>query len=143
MKQKVITGALLAAVLGPALYMGGVVFMIVVALFVAVGSREISSVFEPKWPKWMTLIVLGIVIGFALTPTSYLFATVVATLFLIFVFVVLFDWFDIADGSLFFILLIIIGLGVNGVLAVLEYGSPNHSSSSFVVVFPFSIFANT
>lgn len=123
MKQKIITGALLAAVLGPALYMGGPVFRVVVALFVAIGSREISSIFEPKWPKWMTLIILGIIIGFALTPTTYLFATVVATLFLVFLFVVLFDWFEIADGSLLFVLLMIVGLGVNGVLAVLDYGS--------------------
>jgi phosphatidate cytidylyltransferase len=123
MKQKIITGAILTAVFGPALYMGGPVFMVVVAVFVAIGSREISSIFEPKWPKWMMAVVLTIIVGFALTPTQYLFATVVATLFLIFVFTVVFDWFEIADGSLLFILLMILGLGVNGVLAVLGYGS--------------------
>jgi phosphatidate cytidylyltransferase len=123
MKQKIITGAILAGVLGPALYLGGPVFMVVIAFFVVIGSREISSIFEPKWPKWMTFVVLGIIIGFALTPTQYLFATVVGTLFLIFVFTVIFDWFDISDGSLFFILLMIVGLGVNGVLAVMDYGS--------------------
>lgn len=123
MKQKIITGAILAAVLGPALYMGGPVFMVVVAIFVAIGSREISSIFEPKWPIWMTAVILAIIVGFALTPNQYLFAIVVGTLFLVFAFTVVFDWFDIADGALLFILLMIVGLGVNGVLSVLEYGS--------------------
>lgn len=123
MKQKIITGAILAATLGPALYLGGPLFLAVVAIFVAIGSREISAIFEPKWPKWMTLVILVIIVGFSLIPTKFLFAMVVATIFTFFILTIMFDWFNISDGSVLFILLIVLGLGVHGILAVFNYGS--------------------
>ncbi len=123
MKQKIITGAILAFTLGPALYLGGWVFLVVAAIFIALGSREISSIFEPKWPKWMTIVILALIVGFYFTPSSYIFVAVMVLLFIVFGFTIFVDWFDVHEGAMLFILLIIVGLSVNGIFAVFEYGS--------------------
>ncbi len=123
MKQKVITGAILAFTLGPALYLGGWIFIAVVLLFLVIGSKEIASIFEPQWPKWMMLVILTLIISFYFVPSDYIFVAVMALLFIIFAFTIFVEWFDIHDGAMLFILLIIVGLSINGIFQVFEYGS--------------------
>lgn len=123
MKQKIITGAILAFTLGPALYLGGYVFLAVVLLFLAVGSREISSLFEPTWPKWMIIITFLFIMSFYIAPLSYLILIIIALISSIFVFIVVFDWFKIEEAALWFLIVMIVGLSVHSISEIVVIGS--------------------
>ncbi len=123
MKQKIITGAILAATLGPALYLGGYFFLAVVVVFLSLGSREISFIFEPAWPKSMILVTLVIIMLFYIAPFQYIFLLIIGVLSLMFVFKILFNWFTIEDGALWFLLLMIVGVSIHGLSVIFSYGS--------------------
>ena len=56
MKQRFITAFALIAVLGPILYLGGIPFKILMAVFSIIGSYEIIKIAEADWPVPLQLI---------------------------------------------------------------------------------------
>ena len=56
MKERIITGVLLAITLVPALFLGGIFLDIIVGLVVLIGSYEIVNLFSNKWPKYTKLL---------------------------------------------------------------------------------------
>ena len=52
MKTRIITGLLLASVLVPALFIGGIFLHAIIGLLVTIGSYEIVRIFKTKWPSY-------------------------------------------------------------------------------------------
>jgi len=82
MKQRIITGAILLAVLIPALYIGGIFFAVVAVLFAIVACNETLNLFKKKYPL---ICIVSLYALFAIT-------TIVLTLFnpsLLFLFILI------------------------------------------------------
>ena len=77
MKQKIITGAILAATLFPALYFGSWLFEIVIFVFLSIGALEFAQVKGKIWPKWMKGLMVAFVYGLAYLPKEYFMAGVI------------------------------------------------------------------
>ncbi|MBQ3385071.1 MAG: phosphatidate cytidylyltransferase [Erysipelotrichaceae bacterium] len=76
MKQRFITAFALIAVLGPILFLGGIPFKILMAVFAIMGSYEIIKLAEANWPRPLQLVsyVFSLIIMFAnLLGLNYFF----------------------------------------------------------------------
>ena len=121
MKKKVIMGLILALTLGPAIYFGRYVFFAVVLVFMFLGSFEIQAVFKEQWPKWIAWLTFVDIMALYLVPSNYLMLLLIVNLLIVFVFTIFFDWFHIEDGALWFLLLMIVGLGIHGLSFIIQY----------------------
>lgn len=123
MKQKIITGALLAATLFPALYFGGWLFEIVIAVFLFIGALEFAQVKGKNWPKWMKVLMVAFIYGLAYLPKDYFMVGVILLLLIVFILTIQFEWFDIFDLTYVFTMVLMVGIAIQGVRAIETFGS--------------------
>jgi phosphatidate cytidylyltransferase len=123
MKQKIITGAVLAATLFPALYFGGWLFEIVIFVFLFIGALEFAQVKGKSWPKWMKGLMVAFVYGLAYLPKEYFMAGVILLLLIVFFLAIQFEWFDIFDLTYVFTMVLMVGIAIQGVRAIQMFGS--------------------
>jgi phosphatidate cytidylyltransferase len=123
MKQKIITGAILAAALFPALYFGGWLFEIVIFVFLFIGALEFAQVKGKNWPMWMKGLMVVFINALAYTPRSYFAASVILLLLVVFFLTIQFEWFDIFDLTYVFTMVLMVGIAIQGVRAIQTFGS--------------------
>lgn len=121
MKKKIITGLILALTLGPAIYFGGYIFFAVILIFMFFGAREIQAMFKPKWPLWMAYLTFGFLMAFYLIPPNYLMLLIINSMLMLFILKIRFEWFEIDDGAFWFLLLMIVGLGIHSISFIIQY----------------------
>jgi phosphatidate cytidylyltransferase len=123
MKQKIITGAILAATLFPALYFGGWLFEIVIFVFLFIGALEFAQVKGQKWPMWMKGLMVVFINVLAYTPRQYFAASVILLLLSVFFLAIQFEWFDIFDLTYVFTMVLMVGIAIQGVRSIQTFGS--------------------
>jgi phosphatidate cytidylyltransferase len=123
MKQKIITGAILAAALFPALYFGGWLFEIVIFVFLFIGALEFAQVKGKNWPMWMKGLMVVFINALAYTPRPYFAASVILLLLIVFFLTIQFEWFDIFDLTYVFTMVLMVGIAIQGVRAIQTFGS--------------------
>ncbi|MEI7668125.1 MAG: hypothetical protein WCI62_03970, partial [Erysipelotrichaceae bacterium] len=83
MKQRIITGLLIAGVVLPTFLMGGWIREIVVMAFVILALYETYAIKKNEWPIWIFLCMLISLLVLSFTPNNYvLFALIGLILFM-------------------------------------------------------------
>lgn len=122
MKQRIITGLLIIAVVLPTFLYGGWPFNLVVFFFIAFGLYEVYAVKKNQWPIWIYVLLIGLVLLLANANLENLYLGSLALIMGLFLLTVLFDWITPMDISYLFTLLILLSGALRSVLYTVSYG---------------------
>jgi len=123
MKQRIITGIILVAVLMPALLAGGLPFKAVVIFFVAIGSYEVYDIKRKKWPFLLFSLMVLCIYMIGMSDVKYLVPLLILTLIFLFVMTIFFEWFDLMDVTYLFTMILLMSMAVISILTIVKYGT--------------------
>lgn len=111
MKQRIITGTLIAAVVLGTFIAGGLLRQIVISAFILVGLYETYAIKEKEWPKWLFLVLIGSVLGLTfLIPDPLILASLLGLIMFLYLVSILNPWFTPLDlGYLITMILLFTG----------------------------------
>lgn len=107
MKQRIITGVLIATIVISTFLIGGWIRQAVIFAFIFVGLYEVYAIKEKQWPKLMLAILVGASFGLALIPDTYTLISLLAIMMLYFVVSFMYEWFSVQDLSYLFMMTVI------------------------------------
>jgi CDP-diglyceride synthetase len=85
MKQRIITGFLIAAVVISTFLVGGWIRQVVIFAFIFVGLYEAYAIKEKQWPKGLYLVLAAASFGLAIVSDTYLLISLLGVMMLYFV----------------------------------------------------------
>jgi len=98
MKQRIITGSIIAIVVLGTFIAGGLLRQIVISAFILVGVYETYAIKEKEWPKWLFVILIGVVLGMTfLIQNEYLLVTLLGIIMFFYLISILNPWFSPTD----------------------------------------------
>lgn len=111
MKQRIITGSLIAIVVLATFIYGGFLRLLVISAFILVGVYETYAIKEKEWPQWLYLLMIGLVLGLTFFVTDeYLLATILGIIMFFYLISILNTWFSPSDlGYLITMILLFTG----------------------------------
>jgi phosphatidate cytidylyltransferase len=111
MKQRIITGLLIAFVVLTTFIAGGLLRLSVISAFILVGVYETYAIKEKEWPQWLYLIMIGLVLGLTFyVPDAYLLASILGIIMFFYLISILNVWFSPTDlGYLITMILLFTG----------------------------------
>lgn len=124
MKQRIITGSLIAIVVLATFIAGGFLRLLVISAFILVGVYETYAIKEKEWPQWLYLLMISLVLGLTfLVPDKYLLAAILGIIIFFYLISILNAWFSPTDlGYLITMILLFTGT-LKSILMVFErYG---------------------
>ncbi len=123
MKQRIITGILLIAVVIPALLAGGLPFKAVVIFFVGIGAYEVYDIKRKKWPFLLFSLMVLSIFMIGMSDPKYLAALLILTLIFLFIMTIFFDWFDLMDVTYLFTMILLMSMALISILTIVKYGT--------------------
>lgn len=122
MKQRIITGLAITAVVLPAFLYGGLPFKILVFLFIAFGVFEAYAIKKDHWPLWIYALMSAVVLLMSNVNLEILFVSFLILLMGLYTLSVLFPWFSSVDVSYIFSILFLFTGALRAVLMVVNIG---------------------
>ena len=123
MKQRIITGLILAVILFPALYVGGWPLRAVVIFFLTVSTYEIIHATGKKFPIWLLVLLLTSVFVLGTIQLEYLLPLIISLFIGLFIITILTEVFQTDDLAYLFMMTLIIALTLRSVVAIQSYGT--------------------
>lgn len=111
MKQRIITGSLIAAVVLITFIAGGLLRQTVISAFILVGLYETYAIKEKEWPRWLFLVLIGSVLGLTfLISNELILASLLGLIMFLYFISILNPWFTPLDlGYLITMILLFTG----------------------------------
>lgn len=111
MKQRIITGSLIAIVVLATFIYGGFLRLLVISAFILVGVYETYAIKEKEWPQWLYLLMIGLVLGLTFfVSDAYLLASILGIIMFFYLISILNTWFSPTDlGYLITMILLFTG----------------------------------
>jgi len=111
MKQRIITGSLIAIVVLATFIAGGFLRLLVISAFILVGVYETYAIKEKEWPQWLYLLMISLVLGLTFFVTDkYLLASILGIIMFFYLISILNTWFSPSDlGYLITMILLFTG----------------------------------
>ena len=122
MKQRIITGLAITAVVLPTFLYGGLPFKVLVFLFIAFGVYEAYAIKKDVWPLWIYGLMIAVVLLMANYNLEILFISFLILLMGLYLLTVLFPWFSPLDVSYIFAMLFLFTGALRAVLMVVNIG---------------------
>ncbi len=107
MKQRIITGFLIAAVVISTFLIGGWIRQTVIFAFIFVGLYEVYAIKEKQWPKLLYVLLAAASFGLAVISDTYLLISLLGVMMLYFVISIMYEWFSVLDLSYLFMMTVI------------------------------------
>lgn len=123
MKQRIITGLILAVILFPALYVGGWPLRAVVIFFLTISTYEIIHATGKKFPIWLLVLLLTSVFVLGTIQLEYLLPLIISLFIGLFIITILTKVFQTDDLAYLFMMTLIIALTLRSVVAIQSYGT--------------------
>jgi len=123
MKQKIITGLLLFAILFPALYVGGWPLRAVVIGFLTISAYEVVIATGTKLPVWLVVPILAMVFVLGAIDEAYLLPTIMTVIISLFIILVLLEELTLNDMTYLFIMVLMMAFTLRSVAAIQDYGT--------------------
>lgn len=124
MKQRVITAAVLIAVLCPCVYLGGWFFKVAAFALVAIGTNEIIKLLDKEWPQFFkySIYVINVAAGY-LASVSIDYVIFVLCVALIYYFFIseFYEKVSLNDIALLFMILFMYSFLLAGIYRMYEY----------------------
>lgn len=122
MKQRFLTALAITAVVLPTFLYGGWPFRLVVFFFILTSLYEMYDVKRGKWPIWLYLLMVVLIIVFAILDLSALYIGMIILLMSLFLITILFEWFTPFDLSYIFTMMILLTTALRAVFVAVSYG---------------------
>ncbi len=97
MKQRIITGLLIAFVVLTTFIAGGLLRQIVISAFILVGVYETYAIKEKEWPKWLFILLIGVVLGLSQVQDKYMLISLLGLIMFFYLISILNPWFSPLD----------------------------------------------
>jgi phosphatidate cytidylyltransferase len=123
MKQRIITGLILAAILFPALYAGGWPLRAVVILFLTISTYEIIHATGKKFPIWLLILLLASVFVLGTVQLEYLLPLIITLFIGLFIITILTEVFHTDDLAYLFMMTLVMALTLRSVHEIQTYGT--------------------
>jgi len=123
MKQRIITGFILFAILFPALYVGGWPLRAVVVFFLSFSAYETINATGKKFPKWLMFILLGCVLALGLIDLTYILPLTITLIIFLFLMVIIDEHFTLDDIAYLFLMTLIMALTLRSVAEIQALGT--------------------
>lgn len=122
MKQRIITGLLIAAVAFPPLIVGGIPLRILVFALSGLAAFEILNVRQTKTNWGLILFLFASILAMYMVPNEFYISAIIAFLILLFLICICTKEIDIEDVSYVFVTTMILTLAVKGIMNIYSYG---------------------
>jgi phosphatidate cytidylyltransferase len=123
MKQRIITGLLIAFVVLTTFIAGGLLRQIVISAFILVGVYETYAIKEKEWPKWLFILLIGIVLGLSQVQDRYILISLLGIIMFFYLISILNPWFSPSDlGYIVTMILMFTGTLKSVLLVFEQYG---------------------
>lgn len=122
MKQRILTALGITAVVLPSFLYGGLPFQLVVFFFILTSLYEMYAVKKDKWPIWLYLMMVVLIIVFALLDLNTLYIGMIILLMTLFMITISFDWFTPFDLSYIYTMMILLTTALRAVFVAVGYG---------------------
>ena len=122
MKQRILTALGITAVVLPTFLYGGLPFKLVVFFFILTALYEMYAVKKDKWPIWLYLLMVALIILFATLDLNSLYLGMIVLLMSLFVITITFDWFTPLDLGYIYTLMILLTTALRAVFVAVSYG---------------------
>jgi phosphatidate cytidylyltransferase len=96
-KQRIITGLLIAAVVLPTFLMGGWIMELVVMAFVFLALYETYAIKKTEWPIWIFLCMLVSLSVLSYTPNNYVLFAIIGLILFMYLISIVFEWLTPID----------------------------------------------
>ncbi len=123
MKQRIITGMILAAILFPALYVGGWPLRAVVILFLTISTYEIIHATGKKFPAWLLFLLLASVFVLGTIQMVYLVPLIITLFIGLFIITILTEVFSSDDLAYLFMMTLMIAMTLRSVAEIQSFGT--------------------
>lgn len=123
MKQRIITGFILAAILFPALYVGGWPLRAVVIFFLTISTYEIIHATGKKFPVWLLIVLLASVFVLGTIQLEYLLPSIITLFIGLFIITILTEVFHTDDLAYLFMMTLVMALTLRSVAEIQSYGT--------------------
>lgn len=121
MKQRIITGSLIAIVVLSTFIAGGLLRQIVISAFILIGVYETYAIKEKEWPKWLYPILMCFVMGLAfLVKDEYLLVALLSIIMFFYLISILNPWFSPTDLGYFVTMILLFTGTLKSILMVFE-----------------------
>lgn len=97
MKQRIITGSLIAIFVLTTFIVGGLIRQIVISAFILVGVYETYAIKEKEWPKWLFILLIGFVLGLSQVADQFLLISLLGLIMFFYFISILNPWFSPTD----------------------------------------------
>jgi phosphatidate cytidylyltransferase len=122
MKQRFLTALAITAVVLPTFLYGGWPFRLVVFFFILTSLYEMYDVNKGKWPIWLYLMMVVLIIVFATLDLSSLYIGMIILLMSLFIITISFEWFTPFDLSYIYTMMILLTTALRAVFVAVSYG---------------------
>ena len=123
MKQRIITGLILALVLFPALYVGGWPLRAVVIFFLTISTYEVIHATGKKFPLWLLILLLASVFVLGTIQLEYLLPLIITLFIGLFIITILTEVFHTDDLAYLFMMTLVMALTLRSVHEIQSYGT--------------------
>ncbi len=123
MKQRIITGLAILAVVIPAFLIGGIPFKILVVLFISFGVYEVYALKADVWPLWVYFLVMLMVIAMVALNLNDLFLVLVISTMVLMSLPIFFEWFLPFDAGYLLSMVLLFSAALKGVLLIQGLGN--------------------
>lgn len=124
MKQRIITGSLIAFVVLSTFIAGGPLRQIVISAFILIGVYETYAIKEREWPKWLYLFLMCAVLGLSfLVKDELLLVALLGIIMFFYLVSILNPWFSPTDLGYFVTMILLFTGTLKSILMVFDrYG---------------------
>jgi len=120
MKQRIITGLLIAFVVLATFIYGGLLRYLVISAFILVGVYETYAIKEKEWPKWLFILLIGFVLGLSQVQDQFLFISLLGLIMFFYLISILNPWFSPTDLGYIITMILIFTGTLKSILLVFE-----------------------
>ncbi len=123
MKQRIITGLAILAVVIPAFLIGGIPFKILVFLFISTGVYEVYALKKDVWPIWIYLLVMLMVLVMVFLNLNDLFLALIISTLVLMSLPIFFEWFLPFDTGYLLSMVLLFSAALKAILLIQGLGN--------------------
>lgn len=123
MKQRIITGLAILAVVLPTFLIGGIPFKILVFLFIAFGVYEVYALKGDIWPLWIYILIMVIILFMINLDITNLYVALITSVLVMMSLPIFFEWFLPYDAGFLLSMILLFSGALKSVLLQMSLGN--------------------
>lgn len=123
MKQRILTGLAIIAVVLPTFLIGGIPFKVLVFLFISVGLYEVYALKKDSWPIWIYFLILIMLLFMVNLSIENLYVALTLSMLILMSLPIIFEWFLPFDAGYLISMILLFSAALKSVLLMMTLGN--------------------